>query len=95
MAKSYVSKVAGFYKSNQWMRSIKMVFLERCFQNSQEEACVKDSILVKLHSSGCKKETLAQIFSCEFSNISKNTFSIGHLHMTASAFQKQPPKMFY
>ena len=26
-----------------------------------------------------KKETLAQVFSCEFYEISKNTFSIDHL----------------
>ena len=30
-----------------------------------------------------KKETLAQVFSCEFSEISKNTFSTEHLWTTA------------
>ena len=30
------------------------------------------------------KETLAQVFSCEFFKISKNTFFIGHLKATAS-----------
>ena len=64
----------------------KKVFLERCSQNSQENACVRDSILIKLHSQGCKKETLAQVFSCEFSKISKNTFFTEHLRTTASAF---------
>ena len=44
------SKVAGFYRSNYPMRSVKKVFLERCSQNSQEKACVRDSILIKLHS---------------------------------------------
>ena len=44
-----------------------MVFLERCLQNSQENACVRDSFLIK----GCKKETLAQVFSCEFCKISR------------------------
>ena len=34
----------------------------------------------------CKKETLAQVFSCEFSKISKNTFFAEHLQTTASAF---------
>ena len=48
--KSYVSKVAGFYRSNHQMRSVKKVFLERCSQNSQEKAGVRDSILIKLHS---------------------------------------------
>ena len=32
-----------------------------------------------------KKETLAQVFSCEFCEISKNTFSTEHLQMTVSA----------
>ena len=50
VAKSYVSKVAGFYRSNHRMRSVKKGFLERCSQNSQEKACVRDSILIKLHS---------------------------------------------
>ena len=50
VAKSYVSKVAGFYGSNHRMRSLKKVFLERCLQSSQEKACVRDSILIKLHS---------------------------------------------
>ena len=31
-----------------------------------------------------KKETLAQVFSCEFCKISKNTFSYGTLPMAAS-----------
>ena len=30
-----------------------------------------------------KKETLAQVFSCEFFEISKNKFFIEHLWMTA------------
>ena len=32
-----------------------------------------------------KKETLAQVFSCEFYDISKNTFFREHLWTTASA----------
>ena len=31
-----------------------------------------------------KKETLAQVFSCEFYEISKNNFSTEHLRTTAS-----------
>ena len=31
-----------------------------------------------------KKETLAQVFSCEFSEIFKNTFSTDHLRTIAS-----------
>ena len=33
-----------------------------------------------------KREALAQVFSCEFCEISKNTFSTEHLGTTASAF---------
>ena len=50
VAQSYVSKVAGFSKSNHGICPVKKVFLERYLQNPQEEACVKDSILIKLHS---------------------------------------------
>ena len=32
-----------------------------------------------------KKETLTQVFSCEFCQISKNTFFTEHLRATASA----------
>ena len=42
-------------------------------QNSQPETC-----------NFIKKETLAQVFSCEFCKISKNTFFTEHLQATAS-----------
>ena len=56
--------------------SIKKVFLE-ISQNSQENICATVSFLIKLQASACnfiKKKTLAQAFSCEFCEISKNTF---------------------
>ena len=34
-----------------------------------------------------KKETLAQVFSCEFCEIYKNTFFTGHLRATASVYR--------
>ena len=40
--------------------------------------------LQALASNFIKKETLAQMFSCEFCEISKNTFSTEHLSETAS-----------
>ena len=46
--------------------------------NSEENTFARASFLQKLQVWGCsviKKETLAQAFSCEFSEISKNTFS--------------------
>ena len=38
----------------------------------------------KLQENTCKKETLAQVFSCEFGKISKNTFFTEPLPVTAS-----------
>ena len=47
--------------------SVKNVFLE-ILQNSQKNNCTRVSFL--------KKETLAQVFSCEFCGISKNILSL-------------------
>ena len=66
VARSYFSKVAGFYRSSHL----------RC-----SSTCVRDSILTK----GCKKETLAQVFSCEFCEISENNFFTEYLRTNASA----------
>ena len=55
---------------------VKKVFLE-ISQNSQENTCARDSFLIKLRAETCnfiKKESLAQVFSCEFCEISKSTF---------------------
>ena len=64
----------------------KKLFLERYSQNSEEKTCGRYSILIKLHSHGCKKETLAQVFSFKFSKIYKNTFFTEQLRTTASGF---------
>ena len=56
--------------------SVKEVFLE-ISQNSQENTSGRVSFLIKLRSKACnfiKKEALAEVFSCEFCEISKNTF---------------------
>ena len=56
--------------------SLKKVFLE-ILLNSQENTFARVSILIKWLTSACKfikKETLAQVPSCEFCEISKNTF---------------------
>ena len=55
--------------------SVEKVFLE-ILQNLQEITCVRVSILMMLQAWACnfiKKETLAQMFSCEFCEISKKT----------------------
>ena len=52
------------------------MFLE-ILQNSQKNTCARVSFLIK-------KETLAQVFSCELCKISKNTSFTAHLRTTAS-----------
>ena len=47
--------------------SVKKAFLE-ISQNSQENTCARVSFLIKLQAE-------AQVFSCEFCEISENTFS--------------------
>ena len=64
------------------------LFLEIA-KNSQENACARVSFLIKLQvaCNFVKKETLAQVFSCEFCEIPKNTFSTEHLRDTVFAIQ--------
>ena len=82
----------------------KKAFLE-ISQNLQENNFARVSFLIKLQAS-CnfiKKETLAQVFCCEFCEIFKNTFFTELLRATVSAgivdfrrnvFQKQSPVVF-
>ena len=61
--------------------SVKKVFLE-ISQNSQENTFARVSFLIKLQAKVyyfIKKETLAQVFFCEFFELSKNTFFIEQL----------------
>ena len=77
--------------------SVKKMFLE-ISQNSQENICAWVSFLIKLQAPArnfIKSETLAQVFSCEFCNISKNAFSCRtppvaasvHLHFRTLSFR--------
>ena len=59
--------------------SVKKVFLE-ISQNSQENTCARVSFLINF----IIKEILTQVFSCEFCEISKNTFSYRAPPVTAS-----------
>ena len=68
------------------MCSVKKVFLEMS-QNSQGNTCARVSFLITLQASGCNfisKKTVAQLFSCEFCEIFKNTFFTEHFWTTAS-----------
>ena len=56
--------------------SVEKVFIE-ISQNSQENTYARVSFLIKFQAKICnfiKKEALAQVFSCEFCEISKITF---------------------
>ena len=77
--------------------SVKKMFLE-ISQNSQENICAWVSFSIKLQAPArnfIKSETLAQVFSCEFCNISKNAFSCRtppvaasvHLHFRTLSFR--------
>ena len=62
------------------------MFLE-VWQNSEENTCARISFLKKLQASVynfIKNETLAQVFSCEFCEIYKNTIFTEHVWATAS-----------
>ena len=62
----------------------KKMFVE-IWQNSQENTCARASFLIKLQAYNfIKKETLTQVFSCEFCKIFKNTYFTEHLWTTAS-----------
>ena len=60
--------------------------------NSQEKTCARVSFSMRWQASDyklIKKETLAQLFLCELREISKNTFCIEDLAMTASIVSKE------
>ena len=64
---------------------MKKAFLQNS-QKSQENTCASVSFLIKLQGPATllQKETLAEVLSCEFCEISKNTFFTEHLWATAS-----------
>ena len=64
------------------MQPQKKVFLE-ISQNLREDTCARELYRPKA-CNFIKKETLAQVISCEFCEISMNTFFTEHLWTTAS-----------
>ena len=65
---------------------------------SKSTTCARVTFLMKLLSEVCnfiKKETLAQMFCCEICEISKNTFFIEHLRVTASDFKNRFYTLFW
>ena len=73
------------YRSSYRKCSVKKVFAIKIPQNSQENTCARDSFSVRLQVYNfIRKESLAQLVSCEFCEISKNTVFTEHLQTTAS-----------
>ena len=67
---------------------MKKAFL-KILQNSLGNTKARASFLIKLQACNfIKKDTLAQVFSCEFSVVSKNIFFTEYLRATASASRK-------
>ena len=67
---------------------MKKVFLE-ILQKLKENICDRVSFLIKSQAKACNlitKETLAKVFSCAFSEISKNTISNGTPSVAASVW---------
>ena len=58
----------------------------KILQNSQKNTCTRVSFQA---CNFTKKETLAQVFSCEFCKISMNTFFTEQIQATASGLKKQ------
>ena len=82
-------------RSNRLEVFCKTVFF-KISQNSLENTCVRVSFLIKLQVQACnliKKEALAQVFSYELCEISKNTFSYRSLQEAAS-FPANYSKLF-
>ena len=58
------------------------MLLLKVLQNSRENTCAKASFLIKMLAEAwnfIKKEALAQVFSCEFCEIFRNTYFTEHL----------------
>ena len=65
------------------------MFLE-ISQNSRENTCAWVSFLLKLMACNfIKKETLAQLFSCEFCELSRNTYFTEHVWTAASVYWRK------
>ena len=86
MAKSYFSKVANFYRSSHRRCSVKKCILEKVFAKFNGKHLCQRLYFNKVAGLKAVKQRLAQVFSCEFIEISKNTFITEDLRTTGSAF---------
>ena len=84
----YLSVNVQICRSSHQRGSLKKVFLE-ISQSSQQKNMCQSLFFNKVAGFACnfiKKEALVQVFSCEFREISKNTFFTKDLWLTASDF---------
>ena len=86
MAKSYFSKVANFYRSSHRRCSVKKCILKKVFAKFSGKHLCQRLYFNKVAGLKAVKQRLAQVFSCEFIEISKNTFITEDLRTTGSAF---------
>ena len=83
-SRNFVSQrmnLISFPETVAWRCSVKEVFL-KILQNSLENTCARVSLLIKLQANVCnfvKKETLVQVFSCEFCEFLRALFFINPL----------------
>ena len=77
-----LTKNVVIHRSSHQRYSVRKGVLIEISQNSPENTWARVSFLIKLQAEACnfiKKETLALLFSCEFCEISKNTYFKEHL----------------
>ena len=72
------------YRNSHQRCSVKKVVLRNFTKFTGKHLCQSLSFNCRPQANFIKKETLAQVFSCEFCKISKNTFFTEHLWTTAS-----------
>ena len=95
----YVSTAGFFYAHVEAVSqrcSVKKVFM-KISQNSQENTCQRVSFLIKLQAKACnffKKETLAQVFSCEIFRIPFSVEQLWWLLLPMSIIYKPWHKLF-
>ena len=71
----------GLFNSSLFYQNLVKKLLIEILQNSQENTCARVSFSVK-------KQTLAQMLSCEFCKISKNTFYYRTPLLAASVYEE-------
>ena len=79
----------SIFKSSHQRCSVQICVI-RNFKNLTGKDLCQRLFLIKLQA---KKETLAEVFSCEFCEIPKNTFFTEHLWTTVSIFYRKRTRM--